>query len=193
MIKILNNIFEDKEFQSLRNYFKRSIKDFKPFDVGHEHSLYFHLVPKPINQQLNSVIKNAVGEFEDILTFARLNTPDKNTEFRIHADSKIFQKQPNLAAVFYLDSSDTSGTAFFEHPVYGKEHKQPHPQIFTKDDIIAGVTDVSHSQWNKYHQYNAVENSMLLYKSDLYHGRQPWAVQEERIVIVKFMITTNVS
>jgi hypothetical protein len=178
MIKVLNNVFEDKEFQSLRNYLKRSIKDFKPFDVGYNHDLYFHSVPKPINNHLNKVIKDTVGDFSDILTFARLNSPDKNTEFRIHADSKIFQKQPNLAAVFYLDSSDTSGTAFFEHPVYGKEHKQPHPQIFTKDDI----------QWNKYYQYNAVENSMLLYKSDLYHGRQPWAVQEERIVIVKFMI-----
>jgi hypothetical protein len=178
MIKVLNNIFEEQEFNSLKNYFKKSIKDFKPFDVGYNHNLYFQSVPKPINDHLNKTIKDTVGTFSDILTFARLNTPDKNTEFRIHSDSKIFNKQPNLAAVFYLESSDTSGTAFFEHPVYGKEHKQPHPQIFAKDD----------KQWNKYYQYNAVANSMLLYNAHLYHGRQPWAVQEERIVIVKFMI-----
>jgi hypothetical protein len=28
---------------------------------------------------------------------------------------------------------------------------------------------------------------MLVYNCDLYHGRQPWAVTEDRIVIVKFM------
>jgi hypothetical protein len=181
VIKVLNNVFKDQEFNSLRNYLKRSINDFKPFDVGYDHNLYFHQVPKPINSHLNSVIKDTVGDFSDILTFARLNTPDKNNEFRIHADSKIFQKQPNLAAVFYLDSSSVdapSGTAFFEHPVYGKEHNSNYPQIFPNDD----------GQWSKYYQYDAVENSMLLYKSDLYHGRQPWAVQKERIVIVKFMI-----
>jgi len=181
MIKVLNNVLDEKEFSSIKFYLKNSIKDFKSFDVGHDHSLYFHLIPKHVKQKLNKAVMDTVGDFEDVLTFARLNTPTKNTEFRIHADSKIFGKQPNLAAVFYLDSSTDSGTAFFEHPVYGKTHTPPNPQIITEDD----------GDWNNYHQYNAIENSMLLYNSDLYHGRQPWAVKEERIVIVKFMIVAT--
>jgi hypothetical protein len=177
---VLTNVFPDKEFQSLKNYLKRSVRDFKPFDVGYDHNLYFHMIPRPTNETLNKAIEAKVGKFQEVLTFARLNTPDKNTEFRVHSDSKIFGKQPNLAAVFYIESSEDSGTAFFKHPEYGDrfEFKPNQPQIIPKDDGL----------WEKYYQYNAVENTMLLYNAHLYHGRQPWVMNHERIVIVKFMI-----
>jgi hypothetical protein len=86
--------------------------------------------------------------------------------------------------VFYLESSSISkpsGTAFFKHPVYNDRHNEStagSPQIIVNDDGL----------WEKYYQYDAVENSMLLYNAQLYHGRQPWAVNHDRIVIVKFMI-----
>jgi hypothetical protein len=183
-IQVISNVFKDKEFESLKSYMQRSVKDFKPFDVGYDHNLYFHMIPKPTNLVLNQVIENCIGKpVEDVLTFARLNSADKNTEFRVHSDSKIFGKQPNLAAVFYFESSTLekpSGTAFFKHPQYGDRHKvgMDSPQIIPNDDGL----------WEKYHQYDAVENSMLLYNAHLYHGRQPWAMNHDRIVIVKFMI-----
>jgi len=183
-ISVIGKVFNDQDFQSLKSYMQRSVRDFKPFDVGYDHNLYFHMIPKPTNLVLSQAIENSIGRpVQDVLTFARLNSADKNTEFRVHSDSKIFNKQPNLAAVFYFESSTPekpSGTAFFKHPQYGDRHKvgMDSPQIIPNDD----------GQWEKYYQYDAVENSMLLYNAHLYHGRQPWAMNHDRIVIVKFMI-----
>jgi hypothetical protein len=182
MIKTITNVLDDLDFVQLKKYLLSFKSRYQEYDMGSVHCkdrqpLYALPVPERFNRLLTEVLNKDpdVGPHRDILTFARLNTPIKNTQFRIHADSKIFDTQPNLAAVFYMQTDDSS-TAFFEHPIYGKR-ATPENQIFTVDD----------GQWKIYHQQPSIENTMLIYDSQLYHGRQPWKVNFDRVVVVKFL------
>jgi hypothetical protein len=172
----IENVLDNSTFLSLRESLESTKSDFKGIDVI-GNLLYYQEVSKDIEEKLHRAIQREIGKYpKNILTFARLNTPTLNTEFRIHSDGVIRGQQPNLACVFYLRTDD-SGTALFEHPVYGREWKGKSSNVHLIDD----------GQWKIYEEYKSKENSMFLYYSDLWHGRQPWIVEHDRIVIVSFM------
>jgi hypothetical protein len=174
--KIVENVLPETVFKELEKALDGAF--FKSYDVG-GNQLYYHEIPNGVAKLLSDVCSREVGkELSTILSFARLNTPELNTEFRVHADSVIFNQKPTIASVFYLKDSIDSGTALFEHPVYGKKHVAgKNPQIILEDD----------GKWHAYKKYYAKANTMFIYNSDLYHGRFPWKVNEERIVLVNFM------
>jgi hypothetical protein len=178
----IDKVLCNSDFVGLRDSLYNSLWHFQPHNVG-GNLLYYHLISEDINQEINKVIDDTLGiKHEDILTFARLNTPKLNTEFRIHSDGVIFNREPNLACVYYLKDSDTSGTSLYRHPRYGDrwDSRTSMNNVHLKDDGL----------WEEYHRYYAGENSMFLYNAQLWHGRFPWKVEEDRIVIVKFMVTT---
>jgi hypothetical protein len=102
--KIINDVLSQSKFVNLRDHLYSNTDKFRPVDVGLGHKLYAYPVDNEVNYFLNQSIINALGlnKLKDIMTFARLNTATKNTEFRVHSDSKIYQNKPNLAAVFLL-------------------------------------------------------------------------------------------
>jgi hypothetical protein len=169
------------DFTELRDSLYASIGSFQTFNVVGS-LLYHHHIPPEIDQELDRVIDETLGVSHDnILTFARLNTPELNTEFRIHSDGVIFGRKPDITCVYYLKDSDTSGTSLYRHPKYGDrwDSRTSLSNVHLNDDGL----------WEEYSRYYAKENTMFLYNAQLWHGRFPWKVEEDRIVIVKFMVT----
>lgn len=177
---IVENVLDSHALLSLKNY-ARNIP-FKKVEKGNNTFLYLTQVPPNVTKVLQVAMEKAVGaKLKEVITFLRLNTSELDTEFRIHTDAKVLNQKPEVSAVFYLDTDSFSGTALFEHKIYGRYGK-PEGEIFTEDD----------GNWNCYLKYFAVENSMFICNSDLYHGRFPWKSygkdqSDGRIVIVKFM------
>ena len=178
---IVKDIFPEAEFKEIRDHFKSLT--YVPFPLDKPQILYLAPVPVHINAPLLAKIEEAVGcEFKVITTYARLNSENHDTLFRIHADSKIYGSRPTHAAVFYLDSHDFAGTGLYEHPVYGRKAVLPEYFVFKEDDGL----------WSPYLKYFQRENTMLIYESDRYHGRFPWKSfgqneKDGRIVIINFL------
>ena len=145
-------------------------------------SLFLARVPLFINTTLHIATENTVGKrFKEIISFYRLNSAIHDYEFRIHCDTVIQGQQPTHACVFYLHSSNESGTALYEHRFHGREDAA-NLAIFDSDDGL----------WKAWHKVYAKENKLFVYKSSLFHGRFPWRCwgdsrENGRIVIVKIL------
>jgi hypothetical protein len=177
----IDNVLSMQDFLRLRQYCRTS--NYKRMPKGNGTFIYYADMPRDINDNINKIINQTLGKnLKDIISFVRLNTSKHDTEFRVHADQDIFGQTPTVAALFYLDSSDITGTAFFSHPVYGNYAKAKEHYIFDEDD----------GQWSIDEFFNSKANTLLIYDAKLYHGRQPWLSEginqrNGRIVIVKFM------
>jgi hypothetical protein len=179
------NVLSQDELLDLKRYCRSP--GYKRMPTGDGAFIFYKETPKDINSKLTEQVRTATGKnLQDIISFVRLNTAIHDTEFRVHADQDIFGQLPTVAGLFYLDSSDITGTAFFRHPVYGNKAIKKEHFIFTEDD----------GQWKIDNMIYAQENSMITYDAQLYHARQPWVSQgknqkDGRIVIVKFMREQN--
>jgi hypothetical protein len=179
------NVLSEAELASLREYCRKP--GYRRMPKGNGTFIFYKDIPKDINEKLTAQARFNTGKnLKDIISFVRLNTSVHDIEFRIHADQDIFGQKPTVAGLFYLDSSNTTGTAFFKHPVYGKRAIKEEHYIFTEDD----------NQWEIYDMVYSESNSMITYDAQLYHARQPWVSQgkdqkDGRIVLVKFMRESN--
>lgn len=156
---------------------------FRKVDVGLGDTLYLAEVPKNLEQRLVNAAESVTGlNLSCIQSFFRLNTTELNTAIRIHADSMINGIKPTVAGVFYLESMPGTGTALFEHKIFGRYSKDPSRNAIYKRD----------EGWVAYQKYEAVANTMFVYNSDFYHARFPWEAYghdktDGRIVVVLFM------
>jgi hypothetical protein len=145
--------------------------------------MYYAPVPEDIDTLLLLSIEQAISRIlRPIYAFIRLNTSRHDTEFRIHSDSKVCNHMPTVAALFYLDGSDTEGTAFYKHSELGDRALNDDYHLYTTDD----------GKWTRYETHYPKENSLIVYDSKLFHGRYPWKVEginqkDGRIVVVKFL------
>jgi hypothetical protein len=177
----IENILDDKKFKELVAYCRR--QPFKGLVREDNTVMYFKELPESINSILNKIASDVWGKpLHDIYSFIRLNSSVHDTVFRVHSDSKVVDQHPQVAALFYLEDSETSGTAFFEHPLHGHIAKDSGYYVFTEEDEAWEIKD----------KYYAKANSMIVYDSRLFHGRFPWISygkneKDGRIVIVKFM------
>ena len=176
---VLNNVLSTKDFEFLKSHLLHQDRRFQALDLGGTH-MYAHKVPFGVSLLLDKAIKEATGlNLQSVASFVRLNKKDLDTSFRVHADSDIKNQKIVVAAVFYLEDSEISGTALFKHPIHG--HKASSQLVFTEDDGL----------WDAYYKYYAKANTMLVYDASFFHGRFPWKVPHERKVIVKFMTLRN--
>ena len=159
---------------------------FNPVAKENGERLWVAPVPQFVNRRLHSVMEFHCGvELEEITSFFRLNTRRHDTEFRVHCDHIIQGQTPTHASVFYLETAEDSGTALFRHPVHGD-----------RDDERLSIFDEDDGQWEAYLRCPEVENTMFIYRAELFHGRFPWQARgfdrkDGRIVIVKFMKETG--
>lgn len=155
---------------------------YSPVKVENGEFFFLARVPSFINDSLNKAAEELVGKpLEDIASFYRLNSFIHDTKFRIHCDSEIQGRKPTHACVFYLYTHVDSGTALYEHQVYGRE-----------DGASLAIFDSDDGLWKAWHKVYAEENKLLVYKSSLFHGRFPWqcwgtSKEDGRLVIVKFL------
>lgn len=126
--------------------------------------------------------------YESKLAFARLNTENLDTGFRIHSDGKTADNngkmfQPEYAAVFYPFDTPGHGTALFTHKLIGDRSKPLQGKAFKIDDGMWSV-----SEW-----YEGKENTAFYYEANRYHCRYPFksfgsTIKDGRIIIVNFMV-----
>lgn len=175
------NVLSKEYFKLLDNYCRKA--SYRRLPKEDNTYMFYTDVPDSVDQIITKVIEDNLNtKIENIYSFVRINTSLHDIGFRIHADSKVFNKQPTLACVFYLNDSDISGTAFFEHPKHGKEASDDNHWVFTEDD----------GNWSIHNKVYEQKNSMIVYNSRLFHGRFPWVSygktkRDGRIVLVKFM------
>lgn len=145
--------------------------------------MYASRLPAHIDAVLTAKAAELIGKkIESIASFARLNNSRLDTSFRIHSDAFIRNKKPDYACIYYLNTNLDSGTAFYKHADYGDKWCKGNPNIFTKDD----------GKWERYFLAPEIANSMVIFDSDLYHGRYPWQSygvdrKDSRIVVVNFI------
>lgn len=135
------------------------VQDFYIEDLMHE-----------IEFELNQAV-------DPIAVFARYNSPDVDTSFRIHSDGRIQGQQPDVAFVYYIKGK--SGTALFDHPEHGRSSEKG--EVFTDDDGF----------WQETFYHAPKPNTILLYDAKSFHSRWPNKEEEDRIVIVGFLKLTG--
>lgn len=181
--QLIENIFTPNEFEDLKRQLQSST--YLPFPLDKPQILYLAPVPKAYDDALTIWAESIVeSKLNQLRSFARLNTEDLDTNFRVHSDGKIYGAYPDIACVFYINTRDDSGTAFYESPIYGRQSPGDEYNVHKVDD----------GNWSQYAKVFEKENSMLIYNARLYHGRFPWksyghSEEDGRIVIVKFLKT----
>lgn len=178
-------VFEDALSPHLFEQFRDRLRQrkFLPFPLDRPQVLYLAPVPELEDYHLTRLAEIVVQrDLEQVRSFARLNTETLDTSFRVHADGKIYGAYPDVACVFFIDTRDDSGTAFYESAVHGRTPKDDSLNVFKDDD----------GTWRPYVKVTQKENSMLVYNARLYHGRFPWKSYgtdptSGRIVVVKFL------
>ena len=171
---VIRNVFAEEDFRWLSRIYN-SAEGFYPVNIGGAY-LFYKNFPSKYNSHLSKVIEaHTKKKYLDICSFARLNTPDKDFDFRVHVDGKLLNQYSDLACVFYLRTVLDSGTALFEHPIHGR--------YSNKRDIHI----INDGLWKPYYSNPSENNSMFVYPSNHYHGRFPWRSDFNRIVVVKFL------
>lgn len=138
-------------------------------------SIIVELIKSKLEKELNK-------KLGIIISFARLNHNLVNNTFRVHSDTVIEGQKPDIAAVFYFDTVEDTGTALFEHPEYGRINEDYTQSIIFKNNEL----------WTPWQKYESEANSAFIYNADLYHGRYPWEAYGNsqangRVVLVMFM------
>lgn len=172
--RIIDDVLSPEDFDILK---QQTLGDFKTVDTGYD-NLWLQHPNARINNLLTNLICRKMGErLVDFCSFIRRTTPTFDTKFRVHADRNPMGdgKRAHMAAVLYMDTDETTGTALFSHRTLGSMCKDK--SVFTEDDGL----------WQPYFKCESVANRLFIYNSDLFHGRYPWTVEKDRHVLVKFM------
>lgn len=178
-----SNVFDEETFKELVQYFKN--KKYRSLLREEGTHMYYCEIPEEYQKVLTKTLETHFQKEVEILhTFGRINTSKHDTVFRIHADGKVRGVQPTVAALFYLETSDNSGTAFYKHELKGDKAIEGEYAIFSEDD----------GKWSMTEKHYEEANSMLVYDSLLFHARFPWVsrgtnTKNGRIVLVNFLKT----
>jgi hypothetical protein len=174
-VTIASDVMDHTEFRTAVRF--GNLGSWHRVDKGNGTDLYYKDAPKQVRAVVHARMERAIGALlHPIVQFYRLNSSVHDTDFRVHCDNVINGKKPHVASVFYLDDITDSGTAFFEHPVYGMSDPDQ-LIIFDKDD----------GAWREIARVQSRANSMVIYPATVFHGRYPWQQKQERIVLVSFM------
>ena len=122
MINVVDNFLEEEIYESVykhlsENEFVRVEVGDKPFWVQYTNEEFDNLVLDKLSE-IDGVKR------ECLLGFFRVATEELDTDWRIHADSKVGDIRPERALVLYISESTKEGlhgTAFWKHKEVGYE------------------------------------------------------------------------
>jgi len=186
MINVVDNFLEEEIYESVykhlsENEFVRVEVGDKPFWVQYT------------NEEFDSLVLDKLSEIdgvkrESLLAFFRVATEDLDTDWRIHADSKVGDIRPERALVLYISESTKEGlhgTAFWKHKEVGYEMP-----LDTSDEEAnrflleeANILD----NWDLHSVVGYRPNRAVMYPSNYFHSKYPntgW--KEGRMVYVMF-------
>lgn len=160
---------------SLKSYLSRA--EWGPVTLGDSVEMAAVAAPEGLTEVVVKLVNDAyLKEFEPLAVFCRYNSPDVDTEFRIHSDSEVLGEQPTLAFVLYLNEGET-GTALFVHEEYGTHPSKDETAIHTENDNCWVVTDYCEQK----------ANVMFAYDARRFHSRWPPQSNCHRFVVVGFL------
>lgn len=176
MISVTDNFLPENIFLDLKNHVKQ---EFNKITVGDKEFLVIH-TPENVLEYME------YHGYEMTLTFIRKAHSGFDDQWRIHADSKINGRVTDMAAVLYIDTSETeNGTCFWKHDVYGYEL----PLSANDDEFDRMLLEDANNinKWKKTDFIQSRENRLLVYSANMFHSKYPKKIEKgERIVLVAF-------
>jgi hypothetical protein len=125
---------------------------------------------------------------ESLLAFFRVATEELDTDWRIHADSKVGDIRPERALVLYISPSTKEGlhgTAFWKHKEIGYEMPLDVSDQEADRFLLEEANNVD--RWELHSVVGYKPNRALMYPSNYFHSKYPntgW--KEGRMVYVMF-------
>lgn len=171
---LINNVLIPEDLEKVKAHLTST--DYLTYPLGEGVDMYVCDIPPSIKEFILDVVQGVTRKkLEAVATFARYNSPDMDTSFRIHSDGLINGEQPDVACVLYLTTGN-NGTALFTHEKYGDFPEEGEEKIHTEDDGL----------WQMYDYCEEVENTMFVYDAKCFHSRWPSKADNHRFVIVGF-------
>ena len=171
MITIEDNVF-GKEFHSdILKYCKQDAV-FKSYKVGNK---FFYSDVSNTEKLQEPIIKHLESdtvEISPIFSYYRMATDELDTDWRIHCDRKIFDKEPTNACIYYITTTDEklNGTGVWIHKKYGRYC----PKITDKEfDRLLNEDANNLINWNIDFIISGVEDRLITYPSNMFHSKYP--------------------
>jgi hypothetical protein len=186
MINIKDNFLDDDTYEVVCHMLANN--KFREVEVGDKKFWVQYSDPDFDNLILRKLSAIDGVPRESLLAFFRVATEEFDTDWRIHADSKVGDIRPERALVLYISESSMEGlhgTAFWKHKKLGYE--MPHYTSKEESDrmLIEEANDLSN--WELHSVVGYRPNRAVMYPSNYFHSKYPnlgW--KEGRMVYVMF-------
>lgn len=186
MINIVDDFLEEGVYDSI--YKLLLVNDFRAVKVGDKDFWVQYsneVFDKYVLEKLSAI--DGVKR-ESLLAFFRVATEEFDTDWRIHADSKVGDIRPERALVLYISSSTKEGlhgTAFWKHKKVGYEM----PLNVSNEEADRFLLEEANSldNWELHSVVGYRPNRAVMYPSNYFHSKYPntgW--KEGRMVYVMF-------
>ena len=184
------NIVDDFLEEDIYNYVYNSLtsNQFQEVEVGDKKFWVQYS-----NEEFDNFIINKLSDIdktkrECLLGFFRVATEEFDTDWRIHADSKVGDIRPERALVLYISPSTKEGlhgTAFWKHKRIGYEM----PLDVSNEEADRFLSEEANNldNWDLHSVVGYRPNRALMYPSNYFHSKYPntgW--KEGRMVYVMF-------
>jgi hypothetical protein len=186
MINIIDDFLDEDIYESV--YQKLSDNEFIEVEVGDKH-FWVQYSNKEFDDFIVEKLTTIDGvQRECLLGFFRVATEEFDTDWRIHADSKVGDIRPERALVLYISPSTKEGlhgTAFWKHKKVG--YKMPDDVTNEEADRFLLEEANNLDNWELSSVVGYRPNRALMYPSVYFHSKYPntgW--KEGRMVYVMF-------
>lgn len=172
MINIEDNFLDETTYRNV--YYKLLYNDFKEVEVGDKKFWVQYSDADFDNLILRKLSAIDGVPRESLLAFFRVATEEVDTDWRIHADSKVGDIRPERALVLYISESTMEGlhgTAFWKHKKLG--YRMPFNISNEESDrmLIEEANDLSH--WDLHSVVGYKQNRAVMYPSNYFHSKYP--------------------
>lgn len=184
------NIVDDFLEEDIYNYVYNSLtsNQFQEVEVG-DKRFWVQYSNEEFDRYILGKLSAIDGvQRECLLGFFRVATEEFDTDWRIHADSKVGDIRPERALVLYISPSTKEGlhgTAFWKHNEVGYEM----PLDVSNEEADRFLAEEANNldNWDLHSVVGYRPNRALMYPSNYFHSKYPntgW--KEGRMVYVMF-------
>lgn len=186
MINIVDNFLYPSLYDSVYGSLKNN--EFQAVEVG-DKKFWVQYSNKDFDDYIVERLSAIDGvKRESLLAFFRVATEEVDTDWRIHADSKVGDIRPERALVLYISESTKEGlhgTAFWKHKEMGYEMPLDVSNEESDRFLLEEANNVDN--WELHSVVGYKPNRALMYPSNYFHSKYPnegW--KEGRMVYVMF-------
>lgn len=186
MTNIIDDFLDKEAYEDI--YQRLLSNEFIDVELGDKH-FWVQFSDKEFDDMILEKLSAIEGiQRECLLGFFRVATEEFDTDWRIHADSKVGDIRPERALVYYISPSTKEGlhgTAFWKHKKLGYSI----PEDISNEEFDRMLREESNvlENWDLHSVVGYRPNRALTYPSVNFHSKYPntgW--KEGRMVYVMF-------